>query len=85
MRLPDRLENGQFPTYGGPWGHPLGYFDGEDHVLCAVCASKPQEIPQFRPVSVFINWEDMSLKCDKCSERIACAYPQEDRDTDEED
>jgi hypothetical protein len=48
-------------------------------VLCPACANKwtADDVPQFEPTDADINYEDASLFCDECSERIESAYAEE--------
>jgi hypothetical protein len=74
---PQRDENGKLPAFAWPGGYPIYYLDGENSVLCPTCANdsdSENEIPQFRPVAADINWEDSSLYCDHCNQRIESAF-----------
>ena len=83
-----RADNdGKLPAYAWPGGYPVYYLDGEDNVLCSKCANKSLNdfIEKFRPIVGDINYEDASLYCDQCSERIESAYAEEDATTTEGD
>lgn len=54
--------------------YPMFYFDKEDNVLCADCAQKERD----NIAAADANWEDPSLYCDECSERIESAYAEDD-------
>lgn len=65
------------------WGcYPLAYLDRQDSVLCRDCAQEsyanPDQLDEFRPRTVFVNYEDPHLYCDNCSERIESAYAEEE-------
>jgi len=74
-RLPN-LVDGKLPKYAWPGGYPMFYLDGEDSVLCPDCANKYHDDIDYvlRPRTCDINWEDDSLYCDQCQERIESAY-----------
>ena len=75
-----RHDNGLLQEYAWPGGYPLYYLDSENSVLCPECArvadmgEERESLPQFAPVAYGINWEDASLDCDECGERIESAY-----------
>lgn len=76
-----RDSKGQLIKYAWPGGYPVFYLDGENSVLCHDCAVKSDsedEIPQFKPVASDINYEDASLYCDQCSQRIESAYAEDE-------
>ena len=64
-------------AYGG---YPLYYIDEVNNVLCRDCAKcevekEPEEVYlKDLPVYCDVNWEDDSLYCDDCNERIESAY-----------
>lgn len=72
MNLPERMENGELPTFAWPGGYPLFYLDNADDVLCPKCANNKQLLLQI--VAADINYEDACLYCDHCDERIESAY-----------
>jgi len=78
--LADVLVNGKLPSYAWPGGYPMYYLDGENSVLCPVCAEKSNDdaIPQFRPVAYGVNWEDANMFCDSCCKRIESAYAEDE-------
>lgn len=69
-----------FAKYTSVGCYPLLYLDGENSVLCAACATKTltDSIEKFRPVAVGPNYEDPSLFCDDCNERIESAYAEDE-------
>lgn len=67
-----RNAEGKFDKYAWPGGYPL-YYCSTYTVLCADCASKDTD--QDDPiVEAQINWENPSLYCEGCGERIESAY-----------
>jgi hypothetical protein len=73
------------------WGcAPMLYLDAKDNVLCPECAQEALEDvtdnPDDIPVMADINYEDPSLYCDECSERIESAYAEDEvgKPTDDE-
>ena len=83
-----RKEDGSVDKYAWPGGYPMFYLCEDGGVLCAgnECAngleSKEAEPDygrsQWLIVAADINWEDGSLICDHCGERIESAYAEED-------
>ena len=55
-----------------PGGYPVYYIDGEDNVLCPLCAHRAG-VSQ-AAVEYDINWEDPELTCDDCGAAIQYAY-----------
>jgi hypothetical protein len=77
-----RDDDGQLTAYAWPGGYPMYYVDSENSALCVACARKADadadEFEKFKPCAFDINWEDTSLYCDQCSQRIASAYGDDD-------
>ena len=83
---PQRDDNGNLPAYAWPGGYPLYYVCADGGILCPNCANKQSAVrdadehpdypdyDQWRTIAVDINWEDASLTCDNCSQRIESAY-----------
>ena len=83
---PERDENGNLPAYAWPGGYPIYYLCADGGILCPNCANKESAVrdadehpdypdhDQWRIVASGINWEDSSLTCDNCSQRIESAY-----------
>ena len=83
---PQRDETGKLPAYAWPGGYPIFYLCADNGILCPQCANKESAIreaderpdypdfDQWRIVASDINWEDSSLTCDNCSQRIESAY-----------
>ena len=76
-----------FPKFAWPGGYPLLYVTHDGCVLCADCAKADADAfyadDSFDDgadleMSVGPNWEDPSLYCDECSERIESAYAEDD-------
>jgi len=59
------------PYYTFPGGYPLFYITSFSNILCPTCAINDdyEDI-----VNYDVNWEDDSLYCSHCSERIKSAY-----------
>jgi hypothetical protein len=74
--LPRDEKTGQLDAYAWPGGYPLFYLDGENNVLCPTCANKDGYSSPV--VACDVNYEDSSLYCDDCSQRIESAYAEED-------
>lgn len=76
-----RLDDGNLPAYAWPGGYPMFYLDSECSTLCPTCADAAIDdcVESFRPVAADVNYEDNSLYCDQCSERIESAYADDDR------
>jgi len=70
--------NGELPSCAWPGGYPLFYVWNSGEVSCPKCANKDKDDDIFTLVDYDINYEDSSLYCDGCSERIESAYAEED-------
>ena len=77
-----RLEDGTLPKVAWPGCYPLFYLCEDGGVLCPKCANDEgnPEDEQWNLVAVDINYEDASLYCDHCGERIESAYADDDGD-----
>ena len=74
-QLPERDADGQLPSCVWPGGYPLYYFNSRGETFCPPCATKVASAEYEDPLAgIEINWEDASLYCDECSERIESAY-----------
>jgi hypothetical protein len=83
---PQRDENGNLPAYAWPGGYPIYYLCADGGILCPQCANKESAVrhadehpdypdyDQWRIVAGEVNWDDTSLTCDNCSQRIESAY-----------
>jgi len=86
---PQRDETGMLPAYAWPGGYPIYYLCADSGILCPNCANtepavrqadKEPDCPdsdQWRIVAGDVNWEDDSLACDHCNQRIESAYAEE--------
>jgi len=81
-----RDSKGNLPSFAWPGGYPLFYLDRKDNVLCPKCSNeaKDPDWPDDHPVAYAVNWEDPSLFCDACSDRIESAYADDESDESEE-
>ena len=72
---------GKLYKYSSVGCYPLFYLDSKNKVLCADCADdfhKDEELEEsYKPKSVHVNWENTSLHCGVCCERIESAYAEE--------
>lgn len=67
-----RNAEGKFDKYAWPGGYPI-YYLTQFVVLCADCAAKDTD--EDDPIiERDINWEDPSLYCEECGNRIKSAY-----------
>jgi len=83
---PQRDEHGNLPAYAWPGGHPVFYMCADNGILCPTCANTEPAVReadnqadcpdynQWRIVASDVNWEDDSLTCDHCNQRIESAY-----------
>jgi len=73
-------DKGEMMAYCWPGGYPLFYVTADNGILCPNCASScesKQATPddkQWWIVAADVNYEDGSLYCDHCNERIEAAY-----------
>lgn len=76
MNLPELLNNGKLPAYAFPGAYPFIYFDKQNSILCANCATESlnDEVEAFRTCSHNIHWEGAPLQCDRCSTQMESAY-----------
>ena len=86
---PQRDENGNLPAFAWPGGYPIYYLCADGGILCPQCANKESAVKeadkdadypdfdQWRIVASDINWEDASLTCDNCNQRIESAYSEQ--------
>ena len=74
-------DTGKLSGYSMVGSYPLFYLDGSSMVLCPSCAQESLALDirdDDRAVCSDVNWENPSLYCDQCSERIESAYAEED-------
>ena len=75
-----RQEDGTLQAYA--WGYPLYYVTKDCGALCPDCARMAEreklagdpDDPQWFIAAADVNYDDASLYCDHCSERIPSAY-----------
>lgn len=67
---------GKLPSYTAPGSYPVLYVTRECSVLCPTCANTDDSDDPIE--SCDVNWENASLFCDGCSERIESAYAEDD-------
>ena len=65
--MPDQL-----PKFSSVGGYPQYYLDSDENVLCATCADECDDVDWL--ATAHPNWENPSLHCNECSERIESAY-----------
>lgn len=73
---------GALMAYAWPGGYPIYYIVADCGVLCPKCANMAEaeglannpDDKQWHIVQADVNYEDNSLYCDHCSERIERAY-----------
>ncbi len=73
--------------YAWPGGYPLFVILNDGAALCTDCAKKElglivtstaQQLRDgWQAAGVAVNWEDVELTCDHCSQVIECAYGHE--------
>lgn len=78
LRLADQLSNS---PYAWPGGYPLFAITSDGAALCKCCAKTERESigtttgsDGWNVIALDVNWEDPSLYCYHCSERIESAY-----------
>ncbi len=83
------MENGQVQAYAWPGGYPMFFVCEDNGVLCPACVNKERKLidaaaadhdAQWNVVAADINYEDDSLYCDNCSQRIESAYAEPEAD-----
>lgn len=74
MELP-RDDDGKLSSWAWPGGYPIFYVTGDGMVVCPKCANTETSDD---PIAADVNWEDASLFCDDCSQRIESAYAEDD-------
>ena len=68
-----RTDDGQLPKFAWPGGYPLYYLTKDGEEICPDCANR--EVDESQAVIDYgCNWEDASLFCGDCGERIESAY-----------
>lgn len=85
-KLPRDSFTGELEPYAWPGGYPIYYICRDSGVLCPHCANEAEtegltgdrDDPQWDIVAADINYEDPSLLCDHCGERIESAYAEDE-------
>jgi hypothetical protein len=71
-------EGDSVPAYAWPGGYPIFYVTFDTAILCPKCASKTDNLVTVQTAD--INYEDASLYCDDCNERIESAYAEDEQE-----
>lgn len=77
----DRYNDGSLARYTSIGSYPLLYTTNRGNVLCFQCACEVDEGngPDGEHItSQDVNWENASLYCDGCEDRIESAYAEPD-------
>ena len=77
-----RDREGRCDKYAWPGGYPVFYLCADGGILCPDCVDAEKELidaadqsdEQWLVIAQEINYEDGSLYCDNCSNRIESAY-----------
>lgn len=80
-----RNSDGTLASYSQLGMYPLYYITKDGGVLCPECArnaeaeglTKDPDDPQWFIVAADVNYEDASLYCDNCDDRIPSAYAED--------
>jgi hypothetical protein len=78
MPLPERLSNGEYPTVTIPGMYPIIYITRDHAIICATCASGPDE--DIADADVY--WEGPAEVCEGCNVEIPSAYGDPDEEAD---
>lgn len=74
----------EWPSHAWPGGYPLFLITRDGATLCPRCANEHLELtlspddPQWFVTGQEINYEDTTLDCDHCGQRIEVAYEAEE-------
>ncbi len=80
---PYLLENGNVQSYAWPGGYPIYFILQVGEAICPACVSRNRKLineafadhdQQWNVVSSCANYEDDSLYCCRCNEKIESAY-----------
>jgi hypothetical protein len=82
MKLPERMENGQFPAFAWPGGYPIVYLVADGSVICPDCAngengseaSPESEDEQWKLVDFHVHYEGPPQCCEHCGVEVESAY-----------
>jgi len=72
-----RASDGTLDSWAWPGGYPLYYLTRDGDTVCSSCASREIDHSQ-AAIATDVNWEDPSLYCDDCNQRIASAYAEDE-------
>lgn len=81
-----RDDDGQLTAWAWPGGYPVYYVTADTGILCPDCARMAErenlagdpDDPQWYVVFADINYENPSVHCDHCGNRIRSAYAEDD-------
>jgi len=77
----ERTKDGKPRRFTSVGGYPMVYVAPKyGDVLCPGCADHVEVLAPNMALVAGINWEDASLYCDSCSERIESAYADDDEE-----
>jgi hypothetical protein len=72
------------PAYAWPGGYPILYLDGQNEILCPLCATKAHndkdEFQCNKPEVAFVYYEGPELECVDCGARFESAYGDPDEE-----
>ena len=76
----ERMTDGRLVKFTSFGCYPVLYLTKRGECLCADCANadEAKEYSDDPIVAADANWEDPSLHCDDCGERIESAYAEDD-------
>jgi hypothetical protein len=84
-------EHNKVEVVAWPGMYPLYYVSKDNGVLCPECVNKNIDLcsdiddPQWYIIGYDVNYEDTSLYCDHCNERIELAYTDDDDEPEDRD
>lgn len=80
-----RNDDGTLASWAWPGGYPIYYLDKGNRPLCPSCAQELDNTgdDEDKPIRNDINWENSSLTCDECNQRIESAYAEEEVEIEE--
>lgn len=82
MNLPEKMENGLYPTFAFPGGYPIIYLTADNAVLCPDCAnglngseaSPDHDEKMWRLVACDVHYEGQPETCEHCQFQVHSAY-----------
>ena len=78
-----KMSDGKLRSFSDVGCYPIFYLCADSGVLCPKCCNENLELltdkddKQWCLTAADINWEDASLTCDHCSQRIESAYAED--------